>query len=96
MPRIEEYDDGYDSAASFEAAGADRPEDCEDPADRLPIWRVVIQETITTEYLIEAPTASEAKDVARQYNIEGVRHCVSRDAVNREVTVLPQCLRKPL
>lgn len=33
MPdRIEEYDDGYDSAASFEAAGADRPEDCEDPS----------------------------------------------------------------
>lgn len=30
--RIEEYDDGYDSAASFEAAGADRPEDME-PAE---------------------------------------------------------------
>ena len=29
-----EYGDGYDSAASFEAAGADRPEDCEDPMDR--------------------------------------------------------------
>lgn len=27
--RIEEYDDGYDSAASFEAAEADRPEDIE-------------------------------------------------------------------
>lgn len=27
--RIPEYDDGYDSAALFEAAGADRPEDME-------------------------------------------------------------------
>lgn len=29
----DEYDDGHDSAASFEAAGADREEDCEDPLD---------------------------------------------------------------
>jgi hypothetical protein len=31
--RVDEYDDGFDSAASFEAAGADRPQDCEDPMD---------------------------------------------------------------
>lgn len=38
--RIREYDDGFDSAASFEAAGADRPEDCEDPLDRWEMARL--------------------------------------------------------
>lgn len=28
--RIPEYDDGYGSAADFERAGADQPEDCEE------------------------------------------------------------------
>lgn len=31
--RIEEYDDGYDSAESFERAGCDRPEDLEPPEE---------------------------------------------------------------
>ena len=35
--RIEEYDDGYDSAASFEAAGADRPEDMEPAPESIRI-----------------------------------------------------------
>lgn len=34
----DEYDDGYDSAASFEAAGADRPEDME-PDEHWTAWQ---------------------------------------------------------
>lgn len=34
----DEYDDGYDSAASFEAAGADRPEDME-PDSHWTAWQ---------------------------------------------------------
>ena len=39
---MEEYDDGYDSAASFEAAGADRPEDME-PAEPTVDWLDVVR-----------------------------------------------------
>ena len=39
---MEEYDDGYDSAASFEAAGADRSEDME-PAEPTVDWQTVEQ-----------------------------------------------------
>lgn len=35
--RVPEYDDGYDSAESFEAAGADRPGDMEPALERIRI-----------------------------------------------------------
>lgn len=51
--RIEEYDDGYDSAASFEAAGADRPEDMEPAPERIRIL-VTIDPAENGEFLRSA------------------------------------------